>query len=45
MKLTAFERLTIWHQNEILKHVNPAEAEHYETIQRALSAGYARVYD
>ena len=45
MDLTSFERLTLWHQNEILKHVDPANASQYEMIQDVLKSGYARVYD
>lgn len=44
MKLTQAERLTLWNQYEILKHLNPEEADGYEENQEILAGGYELLY-
>lgn len=42
--LTWAERLTLWNQYEILKHLNPDDTKEYETNQEILSHGYEQYY-
>lgn len=44
MKLTRTERLTLWNQYEILKHVDKDGAEQYEQNQEILSSGFELFY-
>lgn len=45
MDLTKKERLILFNQYEILKHLDPAEKEMYEINQKILSSGYKFDYD
>lgn len=42
--LTWAERLALWNQYEILKHLNPDDRKEYETNQEILSHGYEQYY-
>jgi uncharacterized protein YfbU (UPF0304 family) len=42
--LTYAERLSLWNQYEILKHLDPEEAKQYERNQEILSSGYESFY-
>lgn len=44
MKLSEIERLILWNQYEIRKHLSPDEAEHCENAQKALQYGYEPLY-
>ncbi|WP_243395673.1 YfbU family protein [Sphingomonas oleivorans] len=44
MKLTQAERLSLWNQYEILKHVNPDDIKEYERNQEILSNGFELYY-
>ena len=45
MDLTKKERLMLYNQYEILKHLEPEEKEMYEINQKILSSGYKFDYD
>lgn len=45
MKLTTVERLLLWNQYEVRKHVDPSSAERCETVQEALQSGYQPLYE
>lgn len=45
MNLTQFERLLLWNQYEMRKHIDPKSLEHCETVQEALQSGYKPCYD
>lgn len=45
MELSKKERLILYNQYEILKHLNPKNKESYENDQRILSKGYKYDYD
>ena len=44
VKLTRFERLTLWNQYEVLKTLQPQVATEYEKMQAILENGYASKY-
>lgn len=44
MKLTHAERLALWNQYEILKHLDPEQASDYEQNQEIVSSGYELLY-
>lgn len=44
MKLTKTERLMLWNQYEIRKHLEPNSAVHCKAAQEVLQAGYEPVY-
>lgn len=45
MELTKKDRLLLFNQLEILKHLNPDEADRYEVEQKILANGYKYHYD
>lgn len=44
MELTQTERLILWNQYEIRKHLNPKSAEHCEAAQEVLQRAYQPLY-
>lgn len=45
MELTKKDRLLLFNQLEILKHLNPDEADRYEVDQKIIANGYKYHYD
>lgn len=45
LELTKLERLFLWNQYEMRKHVDPKSREHCETVQEALQSGYQPCYE
>jgi uncharacterized protein len=43
--LTKTERLLLWNQYEILKHLDPDEIKNYEKNQEILKIGLKSMYD